>query len=119
MKLALVKHEDMGDWFTIERAEHDGKRWIETVEDEHGTYGRCMYSGRVADACVEGNAAEMLGMAEGIETRKGYSAKRCEVRIVGERALFCSPRNSAEGGEGESTLAEADELAAEIRRVLA
>ena len=61
--------------------------------------------------------AEMLAIAAAIETRGRFSAKRCAVWFVGDRAFFESPRNSQE--PGVVTLADADDLAREIRAALA
>ncbi len=110
MKLSLVGKDN---WFTIEKAEHEYKYGIGRNE-----YGMCMtWSGRISDADVEGDREEMLGIAEAIENRSGYSADRCAVEIQGDEAHFCSPRNSLK--DGVVPLADADELAKEIRAKLA
>ena len=112
MKLTIKKYNAIGDWYTIEKAEHDGKMGMVPTE-----YGFAItYSGRISDADVEGTAAEMLSIADAIERRGEASHGRCEVRIDGQRAFFCSPRNSER--DGEVSLAEADALAAEIRAML-
>jgi len=100
----------MGDWFVIERAEHDGRQWLERTGPVRMAL-RC--SSRFSDADVEGTAAEMLAIAEAIEKRGDAYFRRCSVRVEGERVFFASPRNSTT--EGECSLAEADDLAREIR----
>lgn len=111
--LTMKKSEWLDDWYIIERAEHDGREWMERNGPNSSTL-RC--SARFSDADVEGSAYEMLALAEAIEQRSRNSFKRCAVRIEGERAYFCSPRNSQE--DGEVSLAAADVLAAEIRATL-
>jgi hypothetical protein len=112
VKLTMRKSEHLPDWYLIERAEHDGRMW----EEQTGPHSSAlMYSSRFStNADVEGASYEMLAIADAIEQRGEASFRRCEVIIEGEHALFCSPRNSRE--PGRVTLAEADALAAEIRR---
>lgn len=114
MKLTLRKCDDIGDWYVIERAEHDGRSWFEPVA-KNAMSLQC--SSRFSDADVEGFAFEMLEIAAAIEQRGRASFKRCRVDATGEPVRFSSPRNSQR--DGECSLQEADELAAEIRRVLA
>lgn len=113
MKLTLRKCEHMGDWYIIERAEHDGRTWIEY--DSRG--GSLMCSSRISDADVEGDGVEMLAIAAAIESRGSASFKRCSVEVRGDIVHFSSPRNSRE--PGVCTLREADELAALIRENVA
>jgi hypothetical protein len=90
-KLNLVRSDGMGDWFTIERAEHANQHWMKPIGNNSMAM---MYSGRISDACVEGTAEEMLEIGKAIEDRRYVSFKRCSVDARGERALFNSPRNS-------------------------
>lgn len=113
MKLTLKHHEDMGDWYVIERAEHDGRGWLEPIGLNASSF-QC--SSRFSDADVEGTGAHMLEIAEAIEQGKSYYAKRCSVRISGGAAYFESPRNSRK--EGWCTLAEAQDLARLIRETV-
>lgn len=121
MRLALVKAEHMKDWYLIERAEHDGREWIEEVKAatlDSGSWSRCMRSARVSDADVEGTAEEMRRIAVAIDGRAWVGFKRCAVQVFdSERVEFWSPRNSQ--SPGVCTLAEADELSAQIKRELA
>ena len=115
MKIKLVKSENMDDWYTIERAEHDGRVWLEKVSEGAS---RLMDSARISDACVKGSAAEMQAIARAIRKREGVSFKRCAVDVLATgRVKFWSPRNSQE--PGFTTLAEADELAAQIETTFA
>lgn len=104
--LAVV--EDDG-WWCIERAHHDGRRWMEKLE-EHVFALRS--SARVSDADVEGTAEEMIGIAQAIRDRGTYGAKRCAVDATGPRVLLWSPRNSI--AAGSVTLEAADDLATKI-----
>lgn len=113
MKLALVKSENLDDWYLIQRAEHDGRVWMERTGPNIVSF---MVSARFSDADVEGSAQEMLDIAHAIRRRGSESHKRCAVRINGGNAYFKSPRNSTH--EGVCTLAEADELALEIEKRL-
>jgi len=94
-QLALVKSDGMDNWFTIQKAEHSNLSYCHEVDDEEGgSYGSWIVSGRISDACVEGTAGDMLGIARAIQKRTEYSAKRCEVSCYKSRVLFHSPRNS-------------------------
>ncbi len=109
--LTLVRNTPDADWFLIERAEHDGREWFEPQEYGHSF----MTSARISNADVEGTFSEMLAIADAIERRTEFCAKRCAVAVVcGEWADFWSPRNSLRSGR--VPLAVADALAAEIRR---
>jgi hypothetical protein len=110
--LTLRHCEDFGDWYIIERAKHDGRVWLEPTE-----YGASLRSSaRISDADVEGTAADMLAIADAIEARGEYSAKRCSVDAVGADVLFCSPRNSTVDARVPRVVAAA--LAQEIRAKL-
>jgi hypothetical protein len=106
------KSEHMDDWYVIEWAEHDGREWLENDPDGYGS--SFMTSARISDADVEGTASEMLAIADAIEKRDSFSAKRCMVAVRGVDAIFMSPRNSLHAGV--VSLAVADALAAQIRR---
>ena len=109
MKLTL---QGSDDWYTIEQAAHSGAVGMAAT-----SYGFALtYAGRISDADVEGSAEEMLSIADAIERRANISHKRCAVSVDGDRVSFRSPRNSQR--DGIVSLAEADELAAEIRAKL-
>lgn len=109
VRIVVVKSDNMSDWYTIERAEHDNQRWMKPTE-----YGASlMYSGRISDACVEGTAIEMLELAAAIENGQSESFKRCAVRWTKDGYLLSSPRNSQHPGLVSHKLAL--ELAADIR----
>jgi hypothetical protein len=105
--------ESIPGWWTIERAAHDGRVWLEPTE-----YGMAlMTAGRISDADVEGSEEEMLAIAAAIEARGEFEAKRCAVKVADGRAEFWSPRNSMT--IASVPLPAADELAAEIRAKVA
>jgi hypothetical protein len=114
VKLTMRKCEDMGDWYVIERAEHDGRTWEERT-GPHSSALRC--SSRFSDADVEGYAGEMRALAKAIDERRYESFRRCAVDARTEPVKFWSPRNSQKNGE--VTYTEAAALAAEIRATLA
>ena len=100
MRLKLIQHDHgSSDWYTIERAEHDGREWIERLEPNMSQF---MCSCRlVPDSCIEGSLGEMKKLAECIRRGKGdcgYSAKRCAVRIQKDGVHLWSPRNSSTHG---------------------
>jgi hypothetical protein len=109
----MVKHSE--DWFLIERAEHDGRRWYETYDDEPEILV-LRTSARISDADVEGTADDMLAIAAAIEERGSYSARRCAVTICDGMVRLHSPRNSSR--DGVVSIEDADELAALIRQEL-
>ena len=111
MKLVIKKSEWMEDWYLIERAEHDGRSWIEQTGPNVAAL-RC--SSRIGDADVEGTREEMLAIAAGIERREDVVFRRCAVMFSAGGVRFLSPRNTVDAGE-LCTLAEADELAGLIR----
>ncbi len=90
MKIVLNK-SDLDDWYVIERAEHEGRVWLERT----GPNGmKFMDSARISDACLEGTAEEMREIAKAIKDHGSASFRRCSVRVDGGYAYFCSPRNS-------------------------
>lgn len=109
--LTLTASDPDFDWFLIERAEHEGRSWLE--KSEHGY--SFMTSSRISDADVEGSFFEMQQLAAAIERRESYGAKRCAVEVSGEWADFWSPRNSQRCGR--VPLAVADALVALIAKV--
>lgn len=116
IKLTIRKSDPDSDWdwWVIERAEHDGRMWMEPTGPNSASL-RC--SARISDADVEGTADEMKMIAEAIKARSRFSAKRCAVMVEGEQVKFWSPRNSQK--DGITTLACADELAKLIETVMA
>ncbi|MFM9635017.1 hypothetical protein ACKI10_47055, partial [Streptomyces galilaeus] len=81
-------------WWLIERAEHDGRSWLEL-----GPLGCTLrVSARFSDADVEGTGAEMRAIAQAILERRGAHAKRCAVYFEDGKAHFRSPRNSTRPG---------------------
>ena len=116
-KLTLVKSEGMGDWYVIEWAEHDQRGWMEMREAEGYKYGAWCWSGRVADADVEGHASEMAAIADAIKSGGSASFRRCEaMRLQDGSYALSSPRNSQT--PGVITAQQATHLTAEIERVL-
>lgn len=105
MKLTLSKSDAMDDWYVIERAEHDGRSWLENK----GDYASLMCSSRFSDADVEGTAYEMRKIAEAIRARRDESFKRVGVSFKPDGVHFCSPRNSQR--DGVVSIEEADDLA--------
>lgn len=77
MKLTILKFDGLDDWYFIERAEHDGRRWDEPTK--WGT--RLMKSSRLSDADVEGTAADMRGIASAIEARRDDLAKQIRAML--------------------------------------
>jgi hypothetical protein len=121
MRLVVNKFnpDDPNDeWYVIERAEHDGRRWDEPLPDGHGT--RLLKSSRVVSdlaSDVKGTTREMRAIAINIRARRTMSFARCAVDARREPVTFWSPRNS-NGAVGECTRAEANALAKQIEEML-
>jgi hypothetical protein len=113
MKLKLVKCKSINNWFTIERAEHDNRTWVEQLSPNSSAF---RYSGRISDADVEGTLEEMKEIAKAIRARGFAHFKRCMVVVNGNDVLFESPRNSS--APGITTLEEADDLATQIEQYI-
>lgn len=111
MDAILVKSDSLDDWYLIERAQHDGRLWMERTEHGH----RLMSSARICDADVEGTSDEMIAIALAIRERRSVSFRRCAARLVDDSYELCSPRNSQESAR--LTLGEADMLAESIFQV--
>jgi hypothetical protein len=90
MKLTIRKSDALDDWYVIERAEHDGRSWLEPTQ--YGVAFQC--SARISDADVEGYASEMLAIADAIEAGTVARFKRCAVDATSDVVRFWSPRNS-------------------------
>jgi len=92
MNICLKKHEEFGGWYSIVRVEHDGREWLQPVGENCMQF---MMSERLSpEACIEGDREEMLAIANAIKDKSSASFKRCAVRIDGDTAYFCSPKNS-------------------------
>lgn len=113
MKLRLVKCEGMDDWYSIERAEPDGRERVEQTEPNCLS---SMCSCRVSDADVEGTREEMLLIADAIWRRKHVGFKRCAVGFKGEEVHLWSPRNSTRNGV--VSLDDAYDIADQIQEAL-
>ena len=111
IRCIAVKSDVMDDWWVIERAEHDGRGWLEPTE-----YGGMSFqcSSRISDADIEGYGVEMLAIADAIEKGERASFKRCAVAPVEGGFKLWSPRNSQR--PGVITKERAIDLAADIRK---
>lgn len=110
MPKLTINDGGMEGWYLIERAEHNGASGLKHMGDNCYAF---WHAARFSDADVEGYAHEMLAIADAIEKRSYVSFKRCAVDARQEPVTFCSPRNSQV--DGECSLAEADDLAKQIR----
>lgn len=110
MKILLKKSEDLDDWYTIVRAEHDGKYWMDKTEPN---IMRFMCSERLSpEACIEGPGKHMIALATAIRNRGIASFKRCAVHFESDGVHFHSPRNSVR--DAIVTVEDADGLAEHI-----
>lgn len=113
MNVVCVKSDSMDDWYCIERAEHDGRMWMEPTE-----YGaKLMSSARICDADVEGTSEEMLAIAAAIRNGTSIHFKRCSALNTIDGYELHSPRNSQEAAL--LTLTEAHALADHITKTIA
>jgi hypothetical protein len=77
---ALTLRESMDGWYCIEKKEHENEMGFRPFGPP-GLGGMALYSSaRPSDADVEGTAEEMLDIAQAIDERGSFSAKRCAVR---------------------------------------
>ncbi len=90
LRCIVVPAKSLTDWWLIERAEHDGREWIEETA-WGGSYRR---SARLGSADIEGTSAEMLALAEAIEKGESAYFKRCAAERMAHGYLLSSPRNS-------------------------
>lgn len=110
MKIVLSKSEHMDDWYTIVRAEHDGREWME--ETGPNSY-RFMMSERLSpESCIEGSGDEMLELAHAIKRRGTARFKRCAVHFDADGAHFSSPKNSER--DAVVPVENAEEFAAQV-----
>ena len=74
MKIALSKSEYMDDWYTIVRAQHIEREWMErTTQNSY----RFMSSERLSpEACIEGTAEHMIALARAIQLRGAFRGGR-------------------------------------------
>jgi hypothetical protein len=79
------------DWCVIERAQHDGRMWLEQLGANSAVLRT---SARISDADVEGTREEMAGLARAILDRDSFEERRCAVRVDGDHVELWSPRNS-------------------------
>lgn len=91
MKIVLEKSDCIDDWYSIVRAEHDGREWWEKIDK---TSSRLRMSKRISDACVEGTSREMMEIARAIKNNQDAHFKRCAVKFSDDGVHFWSPRNS-------------------------
>ena len=86
-----VRESDGGNWWVVERAEHDGRIWF---EGSGPNTLALITSARINSADVEGTAAEMLALSDAIERHDDYVARRCACHWSDEGVDLWSPRNS-------------------------
>lgn len=91
MKINLNHCADLGDWYTIVRAEHDHKELREDVSDDSH---RFMNSERLSsESYLEGCALEMLGVAAAIKNRGVATFKRVAIHFQADGVHLYSPKN--------------------------
>ncbi len=98
MKILLNKVEDMDDWYTIIRAEHEGREWIEKISENHSSYRNSERLDDNGSACIEGTSEHMLEISEAIKNKSASYFKRVAVAYSEKNNgfYFWSPKNSKE-----------------------
>lgn len=88
--ITLKSNEDIGDWYTIEKAEHGGG--MDLRAGPHGLY--LWAESRICDADIEGPLSHMVEIAAAIRDGVVSESKRCAVAPHEYGFVFWSPRNS-------------------------
>lgn len=118
----LVKCDVLGDWYTLERAEHDGREWVEENGEERIAYGPvnmwCRSARLEKYTCVEGTAAEWRAIAAAIEANDSAEFRRCAAERTEHGYLFYSPRNTKMERRTLLSCDAAKRVAAIIRQTL-
>lgn len=96
MKILLNKVEDMDDWYTIIRAEHEGKEWIEKISEYHSVYRNSERLDDKGQASIEGCGEHIVGVAIAIKNKSAVIFKRIAVAYsaINYGFYFWSPKNS-------------------------
>jgi NTP pyrophosphatase (non-canonical NTP hydrolase) len=109
MKLKFIADEG---WYTIVRAEHDGREWWEQI----GENSFAFYTSErlTPEACIEGSLEEMIEVATAITLRTSVRFERVAVLWDEGKNVFWfySPKNSEH--LVAITPEEADDLATQI-----
>ena len=114
MKIKLNDCFGDGYWYTIIRAEHDGREWIENIDTNTS---RFMCSERLSpEACIEGTKEEMLDVAKAIKNNGLAKYKRVAVSFAFGGFVFWSPKNSEH--EAFISVEDADEFAEQVFKEL-
>lgn len=101
------------EWYSIIRAEHDGREWIENIDTNTS---RFMCSERLSpEACIEGTSEEIIEVALAIKDRRAIYFKRIAVSFE-YGFWFWSPKNSIH--KVFISTEDADEFANEVIREL-
>jgi hypothetical protein len=89
-----------GDWWVLERVEHDGRTWEEVVHTPNWgtTHYFCMSRRLTPRSDIEGPADHWLDVADAIVKKRDEVYKRCavELRPDGNWHLY-SPKQGDEG----------------------
>lgn len=100
IKCIVVKQEHMGDYWTIERAEHDGRSWMQPLGRNCSAFCVSTRLGEPSadsdmhnNADIEGDSREMLAIAQAIETGGQAHFKRCSAVTTEAGVELMSPRN--------------------------
>src|SRR5262245_3282866 len=80
----LVLRDSGDDWWVIERANHDGRVWLER-DAPNAMSLHC--SARIGNADIEGTADEMRRIADAIKSQSNVSHRRCAARTTSEGVL--------------------------------
>lgn len=116
MKLTLRKSEWLDNWYVIERAEHDGREWLEPDGPNVMHFRK---SSRIGNADIEGTAEEMREIARAIKSKTSASFKRCAAVYTTAGVRMSSPRNSigATLVPHEDAIALAEEIEEKLKEV--
>ena len=90
--LRIVLSDSLSGWWTLERANHDGRTWREQVGPN--SFQHCAAKRLEPTTCVEGDVGELPALLDAIKTWQADDCKRWAIEPDGDTALVWSPRNS-------------------------
>lgn len=97
MKMLIEKDLVLEDWYSIVRAEHDGREWFEPIPGTERSFQLMCSERLIPEASIEGYGYEMRHMAQCIMNGKNFdSAERCAMSHEADGIHFWRPRSNGD-----------------------